>query len=79
MPFEVVLAAGEGFGPHLGGLGDILGMGWVPDWPGDRTMGLIALSHGREHCFTRSQGSKIPSKWRVDLMLLGPSINLTTA
>ena len=43
-----ILAAGDGFGSHLGGLGDILGMGWVPDWPGDRPMGWIALAPGRE-------------------------------
>ena len=53
-----ILEAGDGFGSHLGGLGDILGMGWVPDWPGDRPMGWIALPPGREHCFTRIQGSR---------------------
>ena len=31
-----ILAAGDGFGSPLGGLGDIVGMGWVPGWPGDR-------------------------------------------
>ena len=35
-----ILAAGDGFGSHLGGLGDIVGMGWVPEWPGDRQNGL---------------------------------------
>ena len=59
----------------LEALGEILGMGWVPCWPGDHTMGWIALPLGREHCFTRSQGSKIPSKWVVDLLLLGPTVN----
>ena len=60
-----ILAAGDGFGSHLGGLGDILGMGWVPDWPGDRPMGWIALPPGREHCFTRIQGSRAWPKLRV--------------
>ena len=35
MPFEVHFGccqpAGDGFGSHLGGLGDVLGMGWVPE------------------------------------------------
>ena len=34
-----ILAACDGFGSHLGGLGDILGMGWVPDSPGGHAMG----------------------------------------
>ena len=49
----------------LEALGDAKGLAWVPDWPGDARMGWIALPLGREHCFTRSQGSKIYSKWRV--------------
>ena len=53
-----ILAAGDGFGSHFGGLGDILGMGGDPDWPGDRTMGWIALPLGREHCFKMIQGSR---------------------
>ena len=53
-----ILAAGDGFGSHFGGLGDILGMGWDPDWPGDARMGWIALGPEREHCFTRIQGSR---------------------
>ena len=60
-----ILAAGDGFGSHLGGLGDILGMGWVPDWPGDRPKGWIALPPGREHCFTRIQGSRGRPKCKV--------------
>ena len=28
----IIVAAEDGFGSHLGGLGDILRMGWVPDW-----------------------------------------------
>ena len=61
-----------GLGHHFGGLGlilealdlilealgDILGMAWVPDWPGDLRMGWIALSPRREQCFTRIQGSR---------------------
>ena len=39
----------------LEALGDILGMVWVPDWPGDLRMGWIALRLVREHCFTRIQ------------------------
>ena len=53
-----ILALGDGFGSHLGGLGDILGMGGVPDWPGDARMGWIALPSGREHCFAWIQGSR---------------------
>ena len=59
----------------LAALGDILGMAWIPDWPGDLRMGWIALRLEREHCFSRIQGSKIPSKWVVDLSILGPTIN----
>ena len=62
MPLGSILAAWDGFGCHFGGHGDILGMGWVQDWPGDHTMGWIALAFRREHAFTRSQGAKIPSK-----------------
>ena len=62
----------------LEALGDAKGLAWVPDWSGDARMGWIAFPHGREHCFTRSQGSKMPSKWVVDLMLLGRTVNLTT-
>ncbi len=60
---DSISAAWDGFGFDFGGLGDILGMGWDPDWPGDRTIGWIALPPRREHCFTRSQGSKIYPKW----------------
>ena len=42
----------------FGGLGDILGMGWVPDWPGDWSMGWIALPPEPEHRFTSIQGSR---------------------
>ena len=41
----------------LEALGEILGMGWVPGWPGDHTMGWIAFTLGREHCFIRIQGT----------------------
>ena len=60
-----ISAAKDGLGLHFVGLGDILGMAWVPDWPVDHTMDWTALLPGREHCFTRSQGSKIYSKWGV--------------
>ena len=60
-------------------LGDAKGLGWVPDWPGDARMGWIALPPAREHCFTRIEGSRAQPKWVVDLVLLGPTINLTTA
>ena len=36
----------------------ILGMAWVPDWPGDLRMGWIAGRLEREQCFTRIQGSR---------------------
>ena len=42
----------------LEALGDAKGLAWVPDWPGDARMGWIALPSGREHCFTRMQGSR---------------------
>ena len=34
-----ILAAGDGFGSPLGGLGDAKGLAWVPAWPGDARMG----------------------------------------
>ncbi len=34
-----ISAAWDGFGSHFGVLGDILGMAWVPGWPGDARMG----------------------------------------
>ncbi len=74
-----ISAAWDGFGSHIGDLGDILGMGWDPDWPGDRRMGWIALPPGWEQCFTRIQGSRARPKCKVDLAFLGPTINLTTA
>ena len=63
----------------LEALGDAKGLAWVPDWPGDARMGWIALPSGREHCFTRIQGSRGQPKSVVDLALLGPTINQTTA
>ena len=63
----------------LEALGDAKGLAWVPDWPGDARMGWIALPSGREHCFTGIQGSRGRPKFKVDLILLGPTINLTTA
>ena len=53
-----ILAAAGGLGPHVGGLGDAKGWAWDPDWPGDARMGWIALPSGREHCFTKIQGSR---------------------
>ena len=60
----------------LEALGDAKGLAWVPDWPGDARMGWIALPSGREHCFTRIQG--IAQVFGA-LILLGPTINQTTA
>ena len=42
----------------LEALGDAKGLAWVPSWPGVARMGWIALALGREHCFTRIQGSR---------------------
>ena len=57
----------------LEALGDAKGLAWVPDWPGDARMDWIALPSGREHCFTKIQGSKIYSKavviWRFCALL----------
>ena len=47
MPLGSILAVWDGCGCHFGGLGDILGMGWVPDWPGDRTMCWPSITHCR--------------------------------
>ena len=63
----------------LEALGDAKGLAWVPDWPGDARMGWIALGPGREHYFTRIQGFRARPKVRVDLGLLGPTINQTIA
>ena len=63
----------------LEALGDAKGLVWVPDWPGDARMTWIALPVGREHCFAWIQGSRAWPKFRVDLMVLSPTINLTTA
>ena len=60
-----ISAAWDGVGSHFGGLWDILGMGWVPDWPGDRPTGWIAFPLGRGHCFTRIQGSRARPRWVV--------------
>ena len=60
----------------LEALGDAKGWAWDPDWPGDARMGWIALPSGREHCFTRTRAQPKPV---VDLLVLGPTINLTTA
>ena len=50
-----IFAVWDGLGPHFGGLGDILGMAWVPDWPGDFRMGWIALRLEREQCLAGSR------------------------
>ena len=39
----------------LEALGDILGMAWVPDWPGDLRMGWIALRLEPQHCLAGSR------------------------
>ena len=49
----------------LEALADAKGWAWDPDWPGDARMGWIALGPGREHCFTRIQGSRARPKWKV--------------
>ena len=59
-------------------LEDAKGLAWVPDLPGDARMGWIALPSGREHCFTRIQGSRAQPKWVVELLIWGPTVNLTT-
>ena len=63
----------------LEALGDAKGLAWVPDWPGDARMGWIALPSGREHCFAWIQGSRAWTKLGLDLALLCPTINQTTA
>ena len=63
----------------LEALGDARGLAWVPEWPGTARMGWIAIPFGREHCLTRIQGSRAHPKLVVDLPVLGPAINLTTA
>ena len=73
------LAAGDGFGSHLRGLGDILGMGWVPELAKGRQNRPIALGLGRERCFNGIQGSRAWPKCKEDLGLVGPTINHTTA
>ena len=42
----------------LEALEDAKGLAWALDWSGDARMGWIALPLGREHCFTRIQGSR---------------------
>ena len=46
----------------LEALGDAKGLAWDPDWPGDARIGWIALPPGREHFFTRIQGSRAQPK-----------------
>ena len=74
-----ILAAGDGFGCHLGGLGDILGMGWGPDWPGDRQNGLDCILARAGALFYQDPGMQGTAKVEGDLSLLGPTINQTTA
>ena len=74
-----ILAAGDGFGSHLGGLGDILGMGWVPDWPGNRQNGLDCSLAGAGALFYLDPGIQVMAKVEGDLNVLGPTFNLTTA
>jgi hypothetical protein len=65
MPLGSILAAWDGLGPHFGGLGAILGMAWVPDWPRDLRMGWIALRLVREQCFSgsRDPGHRQSGRW----------------
>ena len=42
----------------LEAFGDAKDLAWALDWPGDARMGWIAFPPGREHCFTRIQGSR---------------------
>ena len=70
-----ILAAGDGFGFHLGGLVDILGMGWVPDWPGDRQDGLDCTLARAWALFYQDPGIQVMAKVGGDLGLLGCTIN----
>ena len=49
----------------LEALGDAKGLAWAPDRPGDARMGWIALGPGRQHCFTKIQGSRGRPKCKV--------------
>ena len=69
MPLGSILPTLDALGPHFGSLGlsgvaldlilealgDILGMAWVPDWPGDLRMGCIALRLEPQHCLAGSR------------------------
>ena len=59
----------------LEALGDVKGLAWVPDWPGDARMGWIALPSGREHSFTGIQGT---AKVGGDLKFLGRTVYQST-
>ena len=65
----------------LKALGDAKGLAWVPDWPGYARMGWM---HSRPGGSTVLLGSRDPgiqgtAKVEGDLLVLGPTINLTTA
>ena len=74
-----ILAAGDGFGSHLGGFGDILGMRWVPDWPGDRQNGLDCTPAWAGALFYQDPGIQNLFKVEGDLRVWGCTINQTTA
>ena len=74
-----ISAAWDGFGSHFKGLGDILGIGWVPDWPRDCSMGWHALPPGAGALFYQTPGIQVTAKVEGDLPCLDPIINLTTA
>ena len=69
-----ILAVWDGLAPHVGGHRDILGMAWVPEWPGDpEWAGLHSGSSGSSVLV--DPGIQDPSQVGGDLELLGPTIN----
>ena len=88
MPLGSILSTLDVFGLHFGSLGlsgvaldlilqalgDILGMAWVPDWPGDpEWAGLHSGSSGSSVLL--DPGIQNLFQVEGDLMLLGPTIN----
>ena len=67
-----ISAACDGFGFYFWGLGDILGMGWVRG-----TVQLAGLPPAFGALFYQDPGIQVTAKVEGDLILLGPSINLT--
>ena len=70
-----ISAAWDGFGSHFGVLGDILGMAWVPGWPGDPRMGLDCTPARAGALFDQEPGIQNLFQVGGDLPLLGPTIN----